>query len=46
MKTSEEKEDIWGNKYTQHFDADGHKCGTSEEKEDIWGNKYERHNRR
>jgi len=43
MKKSEEKEDIWGNKYTQHYDSDGHKSGTSEEKEDIWSNKYEQH---
>lgn len=37
---SEEKEDFWGNKYTQHYDEDGDKTGWSEQKEDFWGNKY------
>lgn len=42
---SEEKTDWLGNKYTQHYDADGNKCGWSEEKVDIWsgGDKYTQH---
>lgn len=40
---SEEKEDFWGNKYTQHYDADGNKCGRSEEETDFWGNNYTQH---
>lgn len=42
---SEEKTDWLGNKYTQHYDADGNKCGWSEEKVDIWsgGEKYTQH---
>ncbi|HEX8353056.1 MAG TPA: SH3 domain-containing protein [Pyrinomonadaceae bacterium] len=37
---SEEKEDFWGNKYTQHYDGDGNETGWSEQKEDFWGKKY------
>ena len=37
---SEEKEDFWGNKYTQNYDSDGNKTGWSEEKESFWGNTY------
>jgi hypothetical protein len=37
---SEEKEDFWGNKYTQNYDKDGNKTGWSEQKEGFWGNQY------
>ena len=40
---SEEKTDWLGNRYTQHYDADGNKCGWSEEKMDLWGNNYTQH---
>src|SRR3972149_4938829 len=42
---AEEKTDWLGNKYTQHYDADGNKCGWSEEKVGIWsgGDKYTQH---
>ncbi len=40
MTHSEEKEDFWGNKYTQHQDDKGNETGRSEDKEGFWGNKY------
>lgn len=34
---SEEKTDIFGNKYTEHYDADGKSVGRSEERSGIFG---------
>lgn len=44
--SSKEKTDIWGDKYTQHYDEDGKKTGTSEDKETLlFGDKYTQHNK-
>lgn len=43
MSKSEEKTDIWGDKYTVHYDDDGNKIGESREKTDIWGDSYTEH---
>ena len=40
---SEEKTDMWGDKYTQHYDEHGNKTGWSEQKTDMWGDKYTQH---
>ena len=40
---SEEKTDIWGNKYIQHYDGDGNEIGWSEEKTGFLGDHYTQH---
>ena len=43
MGKSEEKTNIWGDKYTVHYDDDGNKTGESVEKTDMWGDAYIEH---
>jgi len=43
MSRSEDKTDIWGDKYTVHYDDDGNKVGESREETDIWGDTYTEH---
>lgn len=40
---SEERTDIFGNKYIQHFDEDGSKVGWSEERTGLFGDTYVQH---
>lgn len=41
--SSEEKTDLFGNKYIQHYDEYGNKAGTSEKKTGIFGDTYTQH---
>lgn len=41
--SSEERTDIFGNKYIQHYDEYGNKAGTSEKKTGIFGDTYTQH---
>jgi MFS family permease len=43
MGRSEDKKDVFGDKYVEHRDNDGRKIGTSEDKRDVFGDHYTQH---
>lgn len=43
MGTSHEREDSFGNKYTEHRNADSEKTGETHDREDQFGNRYTEH---
>lgn len=43
MGRSEEQKDIFGDRYTQHYDDEGRETGRTEVRKDMFGDEYEQH---